>query len=685
MDHSIWLLLTLVGCIHAETPKMYGEVTSPNYPQGYHNNVQESWEISVPQGFGIQFYFIHLDIEPSRDCEYDSVQVMIGDEEKLRLCGRRSEGSPGSPLHEQYFPTNTLRIQFTSDFSNEERYTGFSAYYIAVDLDECTESDCTHFCNNYIGGYVCSCRPGYLLHPDNQTCEVNCSGNLYTDLRGQISSPAFPSQYPENSLCQYKVRLVPGFQVVLTFQAKDFDIEAADNGKCIYDTLTIQAGEKTFGPYCGKTPPPRIDTGSNEVDIIFQTDSGGDNKGWRVHYSEDAIPCDHLVFEHSLLYPRKDKYIFTDTVSVTCEEGYELVSTKVNNPSCFSFQSTCQGDGTWTTVEPKCQPVDCGPPTSIDNGFPNFSQTKYLSNASYSCVSEYYKLTLPASGDDIFYCSSEGLWVGKDGGKELPECVAVCGGFKEYLTSGRIYGGKKAEPGEFPWQIAFIEPRRGSGALISDRWVLTAAHVVEGDGDPIMFGGFVDMRNRNKHKPFKARKIIIHPKWTNEDLDKRLSYDNDIALIQLCSKVELGPNIKPICLPGNGKSPGIGRTGYIAGWGKTEKKKQVPVLQFTRVPLSDIKKCKELDTQNKYTFTSNMMCAGDIAGHDSCEGDSGGPLMFTDQSDESKMYTAGIVSWGIQCGTYGVYTKVENYLDWIKETIKEVEKEETGETQRVCE
>lgn len=54
---------------------MYGEILSPNYPQGYPNDVKESWEISVPPGYGIRLYFTHLDIEPSQDCEYDSVKV----------------------------------------------------------------------------------------------------------------------------------------------------------------------------------------------------------------------------------------------------------------------------------------------------------------------------------------------------------------------------------------------------------------------------------------------------------------------------------------------------------------------------------------------------------------------------------------------------------------------------------
>lgn len=54
---------------------MHGEILSPNYPQAYPNDVVKSWDIEVPEGFGIHLYFTHVDIEPSESCAYDSVQV----------------------------------------------------------------------------------------------------------------------------------------------------------------------------------------------------------------------------------------------------------------------------------------------------------------------------------------------------------------------------------------------------------------------------------------------------------------------------------------------------------------------------------------------------------------------------------------------------------------------------------
>lgn len=74
---------------------------------------------------------------------------------------------------------------------------------------------------------------------------------------------------------------------------------------------------------------------------------------------------------------------------------------------------------------------------------------------------------------------------------------------------------------------------------------------------------------------------------------------------------------------------------------------------------------------NDYVFTDNMICAGE-KGVDSCEGDSGGAFALpVPNVKDPKFYVAGLVSWGKKCGTYGIYTKVKNYVDWILKTMQE--------------
>ncbi|XP_063818580.1 complement C1s subcomponent isoform X2 [Pseudophryne corroboree] len=668
-----WLFLLLLGYASAGSPSMFGEITSPNYPQGYPINANEAWEIQVPEGYGIRLYFIHLDIELSENCEYDSVKVIIGGEVQQVLCGRHLPAYPGTPIEDKYYPTTHLKLVFQSDFSNQERYTGFSAYYMAVDVDECeddTYDPCSHFCNNYIGGFFCSCPPEYDLHADQRTCGVNCSGALYTDLKGQISSPGYPAPYPENSRCEYKVLLEPGYQVILTFQAEDFDIEAAEDGSCSYDSLTIKAKGRSFGPFCGKTPPSLLQTESNEVDIFFQTDSGGDHRGWKIRYSEDAIPCPTKVVDHAVLHPRQDKYVFKDSVSVSCVKGYEVLEGQKKLPS---FQARCQGDGTWTNTHLECIPVDCGSPEKIENGAATFTHSTYESEMKYRCSTEYYTL----SGNDTYRCSVDGIWRNNNGESKLPDCVPVCG-ISSLEHQSKIFGGSAAKEGDFPWVVHIVSDTKGGGALISDRWILTAAHVVQNGVKPSIKVGSWRLGHA---KELQSKRVILHSKWIVEDLDpkRKTNYDNDIALIQLSNKVELGPCLYPVCLPQKGgrNSPAVGEVGYVAGWGITEKKSEIRWLQYAAVVFRDTDECRKTVVTDQ-AFTTNMMCAGG-SGKDSCAGDSGGPLMFkdlTNPTDINKLYISGIVSWGIECGKFGMYTKVENYLDWIKETIEKVEKEE---------
>lgn len=81
----------------------------------------------------------------------------------------------------------------------------------------------------------------------NPTCVptlilVNCSGNIFSEPSGEIASPNYPNQYPENSRCEYRVALRPGYFVALTIRSEDFDVEPADSKGSCHDSLTVGVG-----------------------------------------------------------------------------------------------------------------------------------------------------------------------------------------------------------------------------------------------------------------------------------------------------------------------------------------------------------------------------------------------------------------------------------------------------------
>ncbi|NP_001268589.1 calcium-dependent serine proteinase precursor [Mesocricetus auratus] len=678
------VLFSVFASFSAE-PTMHGEILSPNYPQAYPNEMEKTWDIEVPEGFGVRLYFTHLDMELSENCEYDSVQIISGGVEEGRLCGQRTSKNANSPIVEEFqIPYNKLQVIFRSDFSNEERFTGFAAYYAAIDVNECTDFTdvpCSHFCNNFIGGYFCSCPPEYFLHDDMRNCGVNCSGNVFTALIGEISSPNYPNPYPENSRCEYQILLEEGFQVVVTIQREDFDVEPADSQGNCQDSLLFAAKNRQFGPFCGNgfPGPLTIETHSNTLDIVFQTDLTEQKKGWKLRYHGDPIPCPKEITANSVWAPEKAKYVFKDVVKISCVDGFEAVEGNVG--STF-FYSTCQSNGQWSNSRLRCQPVDCGIPEPIQNGkVDDPENTLFGSVIHYSCEEPYYYMEHAEHGGE-YRCAANGSWVNDELGIELPKCVPVCGVPTEpFRIQQRIFGGFPAKIQSFPWQVFFEFPRAG-GALIGEHWVLTAAHVVEGNSDPSMYVGSTSVRMENLANVQKLTtdRVIIHPGWKpGDDLSTRTNFDNDIALVRLKDPVKMGPTVSPICLPGTSSEyePSEGDLGLISGWGRTERRNIVIQLRGAKLPVTSLEKCRQVKEENPkaraddYVFTSNMICAGE-KGVDSCQGDSGGAFALpVPNVRDPKFYVAGLVSWGKKCGTYGIYTKVKNYKDWILQTMQE--------------
>lgn len=256
----------------------------------------------------------------------------------------------------------------------------------------------------------------------------------------------------------------------------------------------------------------------------------------------------------------------------------------------------------------------------------------------------------------------------------------------ESISTARILGGEDAKIGEIPWQI--LIKRRGGASLINDQWAVTAAHVVEGLKEPSlqMYGGLAN-RNTILQRPsdvvsLQGERIIIHPGYRKGIPDEdRTDYDNDIALIRLSSRVNLGPKILPICLPESNSVLEDNEQGSVSGWGRigqVDTYRMSVNLKYAHIGVYPRDICANTPELSGKTmrFTENMICAGAV-GKDSCEKDSGGPFVVPMVNSGHGPYRLhGIVSWGPPCHQKlykGYYTRVQNYVDWIKETINQVE------------
>lgn len=218
------------------------------------------------------------------------------------------------------------------------------------------------------------------------------------------------------------------------------------------------------------------------------------------------------------------------------------------------------------------------------------------------------------------------------------------------------------------------------GALVNERWIVTAAHCFDTSKDPnnvppppeVRLGRY-DQSAVDEETQFvtKIAEIIKHPEFSKE------TFDNDIALVRVTDHIPLNDFISPICLERDAsvmeqeffRSKTL-KMGHVTGWGLLKEGGPQPkFLQELRLPLVPQDTCIR---STQFPVSRNMFCAGyaqEIVG-DACKGDSGGPFVGPYQD---KWYLLGIVSWGEGCGRagkYGFYTKVSNYADWIRAFIK---------------
>ncbi|RLN90061.1 hypothetical protein BBJ28_00015241 [Nothophytophthora sp. Chile5] len=221
----------------------------------------------------------------------------------------------------------------------------------------------------------------------------------------------------------------------------------------------------------------------------------------------------------------------------------------------------------------------------------------------------------------------------------------------------RIYGGSEADASLFPYIVSLREGEAGGttycgGTLIASQYILTAGHCVKTDGTTMYASiGSAYGSGTAEGEQIKVAEGYVHPMYNKS------AHLYDVGMLKL--ETAASESTLALCAA-DGSDETVGTVATVRGWGLTENGSESETLQEVNVAIISNADCnKEYDDR----ITDGMICAGDGNGKDSCNGDSGGPLMAND-------VLVGLVSWGGECGVNaGVYTRVSFVLDYINDIL----------------
>ncbi|XP_041809553.1 complement factor D [Chelmon rostratus] len=241
-----------------------------------------------------------------------------------------------------------------------------------------------------------------------------------------------------------------------------------------------------------------------------------------------------------------------------------------------------------------------------------------------------------------------------------------------------IIGGREAAPHSRPYMASIQVPEGETmkhecgGFVIADQWVMTAVHCLPTgpNGRKVVLGVHSLSEPEETQQTFDILELHNHPDFSMSN------YDNDIALIKLDRPFNASEAVKAVeYLRAGGTNPHTDAEVETAGWGSLDNLGTRPdKLKEVVVEVVSSTRCRRSDYFGK-KFTSNMMCAHKVCSdpcdqphkkEDSCDGDSGGPLLYNG-------IAVGITSnGGKKCGQIkkpGIYTVISHYTEWIDNTM----------------
>uniref|UniRef100_A0A2K6FE01 CUB and Sushi multiple domains 1 n=1 Tax=Propithecus coquereli TaxID=379532 RepID=A0A2K6FE01_PROCO len=339
---------------------MGGVILSPGFPGSYPNNLDCTWTVSLPIGYGAHIQFLNF----STEANHDYLEIQNGPYHHSPMIGQFS----GSDLPAALLSTtHETLIRFYSDHSQNRQ--GFKLAYQAYELQNCP--DPPPFQNGYminsdysVGQSVSfQCYPGYVLigqavltcqHGINRNwnhpfprCDAPCGYNV-TSPNGTIYSPGFPDEYPILKDCVWLISVPPGHGVYINFTL--LQTEAVNDYIAVWDGPDQNAPQ--LGVFSGNTALETAYSSTNQVLLKFHSDfSNGGFFVLNFHaFQLKKCPPPPAVPQAEML-TEDDDFEIGDSVQYQCHPGYTLVGT--GTLTC-KLSAQLQFEGSPPTCEAQC-------------------------------------------------------------------------------------------------------------------------------------------------------------------------------------------------------------------------------------------------------------------------------------------------------------------------------------------
>ncbi|KAL7043123.1 hypothetical protein ACKWTF_001400 [Chironomus riparius] len=252
----------------------------------------------------------------------------------------------------------------------------------------------------------------------------------------------------------------------------------------------------------------------------------------------------------------------------------------------------------------------------------------------------------------------------------------ACG--KPVIGFGTVFYGTQIKRGAYPWIAALTKTENDrffcGGTIVSKNIVITAAHCMEGKQRNHVFDPkdiFVILGAHNleaRHEPDRVtasvRAIHVHHDWN----PFVVSFDADIAILELANNVNFNEFIQPICIAAPKSEAALKTDGVVVGFGRSENRRIENIARVITSPIHSHQFCAN-SSDHETLLTHRTFCGGFANGTSVCEGDSGSGLIV---KHNGVYYLRGIVSAslydtliGCNINSYSIYTDTLEFYSWI--------------------